>query len=210
MLAERTLAAAYPVVRQLVGVESMGDLARALWHAHPPTRGDLACWGDTLADFLLASTQLQDEAYLPDVAHAEWALHRCATAADRAAEPASLALLTTHAPDALGMTLAPGCWVLRSAWPVVSILGVHVRGTPSFAEVGQELRANTPQDLVVWRSGLRPEFRKALPGEADLLSALLAGATLGQALDAATALDFGQWFPLSIQTQLVLGVHHET
>lgn len=210
MLADRVLTAAYPVVSQLVGADSMGDLARALWHAHPPTRGDLAYWGATLADFLLASAQLQDEPYLPDVARAEWAMHRCATSADRVADPSSLALLTTHAPDVLGLWLAPGCCVVRSAWPVVSILGAHVRGTPSLAEVGQELRANTPQDMVVWRSGLRPEFRMALPGEADLLSALLAGASLGQALDAATALDFGQWFPLSIQSQLVLGVHHET
>ena len=153
--------------------------------------------------------QLQDEAYLPDVARAEWALHRCASAPDRLADPASLTLLTTLEPDALRLYLAPGCCIVRSDWPVVSILDAHLHGTPSLAEVGAQLRASTPQELVVWRSGLRPVFRQALPGEADLLSALLAGVSLGEALDAAPALDFGQWFPLSIQSQLVLGVHHE-
>lgn len=206
MLAERALAAAYPVVDQLLGHESLGELAGALWHAHPPAHGDLGRWGDALADFLQASAQLQEEAYLPDVARAEWALHRCASAADQPNDPASLSLLTTQEPDTLGLLLAPGCWVLRSAWPVVSILGTHVHGTPSLAEVGQALRAATAQDLVVWRMGLRPEFRQALPGEVDLLSALLDGASLGQALDAAEALDFGQWFPLAVQSQLVLGV----
>ena len=48
-LAERALRAAYPVVTQLLGDESFADLARALWHAQPPVRGDIACWGESLA-----------------------------------------------------------------------------------------------------------------------------------------------------------------
>jgi hypothetical protein len=206
MLAERVLAAAYPVVGQLLGSESLGELARALWHAHPPVRGDLGCWGDSLADFLRVSEQLQDEAYLPDVARAEWALHQCATAADQSTDPASLALLTTQEPDTLGLSLAPGCCVVCSAWPLASILGAHVHGAPNLAEVGQELRAAVSQDLVIWRRGLRPDFRQAMPGEALMLSALLGGASLGQALDAAETLDFGLWFPMAIQSQLILGV----
>jgi hypothetical protein len=205
MLAERALLAAYPVVAQLLGDESLADLARAVWHAHPPTHGDLALWGDVLPDYLARSPQLQDDPYLADVARVEWALHRCATASDALADPASLALLTTQVSDTLGLLLAPGCCVVRSAWPVFSVLSAHVRGTPSLAEAGQALRAGTPQDVVVWRSGLRPEFRQAMPGEADLLWALLSSAPLGQALDAATALDFGHWFPQSIQSKLVLG-----
>ena len=39
LLAERALQAAYPVVAQLLGGESFADLARAVWHAHPPLRG---------------------------------------------------------------------------------------------------------------------------------------------------------------------------
>ena len=209
MLAERVLAAAYPVVSQLLGSESLADLARALWHAQPPVHGDLACWGDALADFMQASTQLQDEPYLPDVARAEWALHRCAMEPDRVADPASLALLTTQAPEALGLVLAPGCAVVRSAWPIASILGAHLQGTPSLSKAGQALRAATTQDLVIWRCGWRPEFRQALPGEVAVLSALLEGRALGQALDRAVAFDFPQWFPLAVQTQLVLGVTHE-
>ncbi len=205
MLAERALTSAYPVVSQLLGPESFADLARALWHAQPPARGDLACWGDTLADFLKASAQLQDEPYLPDVARAEWALHRCATEPDREADLASLALLTTHDPDSLVLVLAPGCAVLRSAWPFASILGAHLLGTPSLADVGQSLRAATAQDLVVWRRGWRPDFRQALPGEATVISTLLNGASLGRALEADSTLDFAQWFPLAVQTQLVLG-----
>ncbi|OYT92470.1 MAG: hypothetical protein CFE43_08470 [Burkholderiales bacterium PBB3] len=205
MLAEHALLAAYPVVAQLLGPDSAADLARALWHVHPPTRGDLALWGDALPDFLANSPQLQEDPYVADVARVEWALHRCATVADAAADPASLALLTTEDPDHLGLHLAPGCAVLRSPWPVASMVGAHVHGTPSFAEVGVELRAGVGQDVLVWRQGLRPQFRQVLPGEADLLERLLAGDAMGRALDQAPSLDFAQWFPGAIASQLVLG-----
>ena len=206
MLAERALLAAYPVVTQLLGAESAAELARALWHAHPPTQGDMALWGATLADFLANNTQLQEEPYLADVARAEWALHCCAVALDAPADPASLVLLTTEDPDLLGVRLAPGCAVLRSAWPVASILGAHVLGVPSLADAGAELRDGVAQEVLVWRQGFRPQFRQALPGETALLGHLLSGATLGQALDLSKRLDFAQWFPMAIASQLVLGV----
>lgn len=212
MLAERALQAAYPVVAQMLGDASFADLARALWHAGPPQRGDIACWGDALADFLQASAQLRDEPYLADVARAEWALHRCATACDSDADLPTLVLLTTHDPAQLRLVLAPGCAVVRSAWPVASIVCAHLDGSPSLQEAGAQLRAGLAQDAVVWRAGLRPRLRLALAGEADALHALLQGQTLDQALDSASALDFAQWLPMAVQTGLVLAVrgdgHH--
>ncbi|MES2951083.1 MAG: putative DNA-binding domain-containing protein [Pseudomonadota bacterium] len=203
-LAHNALRAAYPVLAQLIGDESFSDLARALWHAQPPTRGDIACWGEGLAAFLQSSAQLQDEPYLPDVACVEWALHRCAFAPDAPADLATFALLTTHAPEQLGLLLAPGCALLRSAWPVASIVGAHLEGSPSLQEAGAQLRAGVAQDAVVWRAGLRPCVRLALAGEADCLQALLQGGSLAASLDAAPALDFGQWLPQAVQTGLVL------
>jgi hypothetical protein len=205
-LAERALLGAYPVLAQLLGTESFADLARALWHAQPPTRGDVAQWGEGLAAFLAADTQLRDEPYLGDVARAEWALHRCASAADATPDLASLARLSSEDPDGLTLTLAPGCAVLPSAWPVAAILGAHTEGTPSLAEAGSLLRAGVAQDVLVWREGLRPRSRAALRGEGALVQALLEGVSLLQALQAAPDLDFGPWLPLAVQTGLVLGV----
>ena len=73
-LACSALRAAYPVVAQLLGDESFDALAKALWHAQPPRCGDAAAWGEGLADFVRASTQLASEPYLGDVAALEWAL----------------------------------------------------------------------------------------------------------------------------------------
>jgi hypothetical protein len=205
-LAHSALQAAYPVVAQLLGEESFGDLAQALWHAQPPTRGDIAQWGEGLARFLHDSAQLQDEPYLPDVARTEWALHQCAGAPDAEPDLSTLALLTTEAPEQLRIRLAPGCAVVQSKWPVASIVGAHLDGSPSLQEAGAQLRRGEAQDAVVWRAGLRPRVRLALAGEADGLNVLLAGGSLASALDAAPELDFGQWLPLAVQSGLVLGV----
>ena len=174
------------------------DLARALWHAQPPTRGDIAHWGGGLAVFLEASAQLQEEPYLPDVARVEWALHLCAGAPDAQADLTSLALLTTHAPECLQLRTSPGVALVCSAWPVASIVGAHIDGVPSLQEAGAQLRGGEAQDAVVWRAGLRPRVRLALAGEAD--------GSLAQALEAAPQLDFGQWLPLAVQSGLILGV----
>jgi Putative DNA-binding domain len=206
MLALAALQAAYPVVEQLLGEASFADLARALWHAQPPVRGDIAQWGEGLAAFVQTSAQLQDEPYLPDMARVQWALHGCAGAPDAEADLATLALLASHAPEQLHLVLAPGTAVLRSAWPVASILGAHLEGSPSLQEAGAQLRAGVAQDVLVWRQGLRPRVREALVGEYDALQAMLQGGSLAQALDAAPDLDFGQWLPVAVPSGLVLAV----
>ena len=209
-LAERALQAAYPVLTQLLGEDSLADLARAFWHAQPPVRGDLALWGDGLAGFIQASEQLAAEPYLPDVARVEWALHHSASAADQPHDPASFALLMQHDPARLQLCLAPGCAVLPSAWPVVSIVSAHLAATPSLEAAGQRLRAGVTETALVWRAGLQPRVREVVAGEADWLAALLARCSLSAALDAAPALDFNAWLPLAVQSQLLLGVRVAT
>ena len=58
----------------------------------------------------------------------------------------------------------------------------------------------------MWRAGLRPRVRLVVDGETDVLLPLLRGESLAQALDAAPALDFGQWLPMAVQSGLVLSV----
>jgi hypothetical protein len=207
MLAERALKAAYPVIAQMLGQDSFGDLARALWHDQPPSLGDIAQWGSTLHAYIRASDQLQDEPYLPDVAKAEWALHCCASAADTRGDMATLALLTTHDPTEVCMNIAEGWTVVQSEWPLASLLSAHLEHRPSFAEVGQQLQAGVAQDVLVWRCGLRPRVRETMAGEAAFLQKIQQGCTLDMALQTAPSLDIGTWLPLAVQEQLLVSVH---
>jgi hypothetical protein len=205
-LARCALRAAYPVLVQLLGDESFDALARALWHAQPPLRGDVAQWGGTLAGFVRDSRQLADTPYLADVAALEWALHRAASAADGLADPASFALLTTHDPADVQLVLSPGSTCLNSRWPVVSIINAHLRQPADLRQVGQLLRDGIGQHALVWRSGWQALVREAVSGEAAFMTALLAGQTLAGALDQAQDLDIGAWLPMAVQSGLLLGV----
>jgi len=205
-LACSALRAAYPVLVQLLGDESFDALARALWHAQPPLRGDVAQWGGTLAGFVRDSRQLADTPYLAEVAALEWAMHRAANAADGLTDPASFALLTEHDPVDLQLVLSPGSACLRSVWPVVGIVHAHLHQPADLTQVGQLLRDGIGQDALVWRSGWQALVREAAPGETAFLSALLGGQTLGGALDQAQKLNIGDWLPMAVQTGLLLSV----
>lgn len=210
-VAERALSAAYPVVTAILSTDSMAQLARALWHAHPPQRGDLAQWGDTLAAFVAQSTQLADLPWLADVARVEWALHQADGAADAVTDLTTLALLATEDPAHLALRLAPGLQVLTSSHAVVPVLQAHRQPTGhAQAQAIEALGSNWcpahPEHALVWRVGHQPAHLTALPDdEAAVLSALLAGQALLPALDSGD-LDFATWLPEAIQRGCVLGV----
>ena len=210
--AERALRAAYPVIAALIGDENFDPLARELWHHHPPLRGDLAQWGDALPAFLQQHAQLADTPYLGDVARAEWALHRAGSAADATPDLPSFARLAQEDPRGLGLTLAPGTAVIASRHPVASLVTAHLYGVPDLNEAARRLRAGCAEQTVVWRQGLRPRLGPIGPHAATLLTALLNGADLPTALDAACetpapeTFDFGAWLTQAVTEGLVLGV----
>ena len=205
-LAERAMRAAYPVLAQLLGEESLGALARAFWHAHPPVCGDVSRWGAGLADFVQSSEQLADEPYLADVARVEWALHQSASAADQSLDGASFALLTQQDASALRLCLAPGCALVPSRWPVVSIITAHLDANPALEEAGRRLRAGLAECAVVWRQGLRPQVAACSSAEAAFVRAVLAGSSLSYALERSGGLALDQWLPAAVQSGLVVGV----
>jgi hypothetical protein len=215
-LAQRALQAAFPVLAQLLSAESFDALARAYWHAEPPTCGDVAEWGVGLPAFVRRSAQLQDEPYLADVAALEWALHRAASVADAEVDAASFALLASHEPEALQLRLAPGCAVMVSAWPVASIWAAHIDQRVSFDELRQRFQAGTPEFAAVWRSALRTQVQQITCAEHTLLGALLSGRSFGEALDAVSTQDTtngaahpwdaSSWLANAVQGGLLLGV----
>lgn len=220
-LAERALAAAYPVLVQLVGEESFAALARHFWAKHPPLCGDMACWGDLLGAFIGASAQLADEPYLADVAQLEWRMHLAGSAADVPSDPASFARLATEDPARITLTLGAGLALLASPFPVASIVNAHLTGSPSLQQAGQRLAEGRAEHVLVWRQGLRPRVRVSTAIEHRLLKTLMAGRSLLDAVDALDALDavslpggsgaapfdFNAWLGEAVQTGLVMDVH---
>ena len=89
--------------------------------------------------------------------------------------------------------------------------------TPRLAVAREKLCAGVAESAVVWRAGYQPRVRAAVPGEAQLLTALLAGRSLGEAvqgtdqaavtrgLQSPGVFDFNAWLPMAVQTGLLLG-----
>ncbi|MBL0917983.1 MAG: putative DNA-binding domain-containing protein [Hydrogenophaga sp.] len=203
--AERTLSGTYPVVRALLGDEAFNALARALWHRHPPLRGDLGEWGEALALFIATEPDLDPLPYLGDVARVEWALHQAARSPDARPDPASFARLQDHHPDRLHARLATGTWVLDSAWPVLSIVDAHLHGDPGFDAVAQRLRDGVREAVRVWRHAGRVRACFIDAPTARFEARLLAGHSLGRALGEAPIDDLPAWLTEAVQAGRLLG-----
>jgi len=199
--AERALAAAYPVVRQIVGDDSFAALARALWRAQPPGKGDLAQFGDTLAAFIESRAPLAQEAYLPDCARLDWALHECELAEDAADAVPGLELLARHDPQSLVLHLRPGCQLLSSRYPLATIWQAHQSAAEArFEPVRAALAAGQAEHALVWRQGWRGQVAALCTADALFTRALLQRQSLAQALDAAgPGFDFEAWLIRALQ-----------
>lgn len=206
--AERSLAGTFPVLAQMIGLESFEPLARHLWQQQPPQRGDLAQWGAALPDFLAAAPQLVAEPFLADVARVEWALHEAATAEDAVLDAPSFALLAIEdAPHTLA--ISKGCVLLRSAYPVATLVNAHLSSEPTLEVAALHLASGTAEVALVWRHGFKPRVRTVDAGEAALIDGLLRRQPLDDALQAAcdadAEFDFNAWLGQVVQSGLVTG-----
>ena len=212
VLAERTLASTYPVIAQLIGLESFEGLARHFWQQHPPERGDMGQWGAHLCDFLGAAPQLAGEPFLSDVARVEWALHCAASAKDMALDAASFALLakldSADNTPPVTLLLSPGVYLLASAYPVVSIVHAHLTGERTLADSADLLRRDIGEHALVWRQGFKARVRTTTSAEHALICALDKGLALEAALQQTVHIeadfDFAAWLAAAVQSGLVM------
>jgi hypothetical protein len=205
--AQRSLAAAFPTIEQLVGPESFAALARAFWHAQAPQRGDLAEFGEALPAFIAGSAALADEPYLADSARLDWAVHRAEHAADPVAEPAGLEQLASHEPARLALRLQPGTALVSSAHPIAAVWQAHRSdGADRFAPVRAAFAAAAPEHALVWRDGWRARVQSIRLPAAAFTHALLEGASLAHALQTAgDGFDFESWLLESLRERRIAG-----
>ena len=174
------LITAFPTIHGLVGDQFFRAMAGVYLRQHPPTSPLMMFYGGEMPSFLAGFEPVQHLPYLPDVARIDLALRHAYHAADaEALAPEALAI----APDALmaaKITFAPAAQILRSPYPIHGIWMMNRGGgkPPTIA-----------QDVLVSRPGFDPEVDLLLPGAADFLSALMNGATVAEAIEAAPDLD---------------------
>lgn len=198
-LAERALQARYPTVAAMLGAEDFAALARALWRAEPPVRGDLALWGDGLPAFIEAERDLAPWPWLADSARLDAAVACCEAAADAQTERASLALLAGEDPAALRLRLRPGAALLASAWPIATLHAAH-HGGADLEAARAALAAGRGEAVLVAREGWRARVSALDAPDFAWMRALAQGATLAAALAAAGPIFvFDAWLVRALQ-----------
>jgi len=183
----KVLAAAFPVVRRLVGGAFFDAAAAHFVRAHPSTRGDVNRYGGDFAVFLAGYPPARELAYLPDVARLEWAIDQAAIAADAA--PLDLQALASVAPDALGdlcFLVHPAARLIGSPFPVLRIWQVNQADRSGDEPVDLGEGADT---LLVSRGASGVAIERIARGDHAFLAALDASLTLGNAADRAAAAD---------------------
>ena len=176
------LAAAYPVIRRLVGAAFFDEAAARYVRANPSRSGDLHEYGASFAAFLEVYDPARTLAYLPDVARLEWACHESHHAADAA--PFDFAALRGVPAEALGevrFALHPAAQLLRSSHPIGAIWEANqpqCDGTPR--------RMEGPDHVVVRRVDFAVQVERVAPSEWTLLAGFAGGASLA-AVSAALA-----------------------
>ena len=199
---EKTLSAAYPVLKALVGDDFFHGLACAYGKAYPSQGGDLNLFGDRFSVFLKDFPHVAEYPYFPDMAELEWSLHRVHYADN--AEPLNASDIAHIPPDRLEnayLRFHPACRLVSSEWAIVCLWLAHQSAEQPFPEqmtcrdYGLVVRPN-------WKTGVL----RLTPGAYATLSLLRDGKPLGLALDAALEaepeFDFGfhlrQWLQAAV------------
>ena len=175
------LAAIYPAVQRITGVEFFRAMARSHIRATPPTSPLLFEYGRDFPAFIETYEYARAMPWLADTARIERAWLDAYHAADvPALSPDVLAAVPSHRLGDLVFTTHPAARIVRSAYPAVAIFAMNrVEGpiTP--------LRSSTAEDALITRPDMEVAVRLLPPGGAAFLKGLIDGGTLGAA--AATA-----------------------
>ncbi len=195
---EKSLAASYPVLQQLVGEEFFSALTRAYGHAHPSNDGDLNVFGAQFAEFLAQFPPVEQYPYFPDMARLEWALQRAYYADDGAQLNAqAFTSLSPEELDQASLRLQPACTLWHSEWATLAIWQAHqpVASCDGDEAVGAPSEIKFPDPVrqvchaVVCRPDWKPKVEALTPASHAWLSQMDAGQPFGVAVDAALALD---------------------
>ncbi len=197
------LGTAFPVIRKLVGDAFFDAMAGVFLRQHPPTSAVLMFYGDEMPAFLESFPPAQTLRYLPDIARLELALRRSYHAADVA--PMAAETLQAMPPDRLmaaRLRLAPAVRLIRSDWPIHAIWRANT-------EDGAPKPIPGAQDTLIMRPGFDPGPHLLPEGGGAVMAALMAGADLGTALEAAEV-DMAALFALLLSGGAIVGIQEET
>lgn len=201
----------FPVVRELVGDEFFGAMARLYLVDHPPASPLMHRYGAGLPAWIADFEPATALPYLSDMARLEWARLCAFHAAD--AEPIEVQTLVglMQAPERLAsatLALHPTLAIVRSPHPIVSLWSAHQQDDAARDEQLSVLRLDRAEAALVFRDAADDALVLELPdANAQLTATIAGGASLATAQQAHPEADLVQVLTLLLRHSLITGVH---
>ncbi|QPC87320.1 DUF2063 domain-containing protein [Mesorhizobium sp. NBSH29] len=177
------LTASFPAVQRITGDHFFRAMARFHIRETPPVSPLLFEYGSDFPGFIRRYEHAQSIPWLSDVASVERAWLDAYHAADQ--KPLAPEALAGVAPENLAdvrLKPHPATRVVRAGFPAISIFAANRSSGP----VGP-IDVQGPEDGLITRPGLEVVVRHLPLGGAVFFTCLMAGMTLGDAVEAATA-----------------------
>lgn len=170
----------FPVIEQLTGEAFFAGMARAYAGTTRPGSPVLIGYGSSFPDFIEGFAPARGVAYLADVARLENLWWDAYHAADAQPVPAAtLAMVTPEQWAAMRFVFHPSVKLMASPHAVASIWHAHNGGAPM-----PRVAIESAEHVLVSRPGADVDLRLVSAETHDFLAQLLAGASLGDAVDA--------------------------
>lgn len=185
------LAAIYPAVQRITGVEFFRAMARFHVRATPPSSPLLFEYGRDFPAFIEGYAYAQEMPWLADTARIERAWMDAYHAADLPVLLVeSVATIEEAALPDVRFVPHPAVSVVRSIYPAVAIFAMNRADGPVVP-----LRSGESEDGLITRPGQEVIVSRLPPGGATFLTCLIKGASLGESV--ATACEECPLFDLS-------------
>jgi hypothetical protein len=196
------LAAIFPAVQRITGVEFFRAMARFHLRATPPTSPLLFEYGRDFPSFIERYEYAQPLPWLADVARIERAWLDAYHAADmETLSPMALASIPPEQLSDVFFVPHPAARIVRSEFPAVAIFATNRSEGPV-----KPIEAAGHQDALVTRPALEVVVRHLPPGGAIFLERLISRDSLGEAAAEAFEADASFDLPANIAGMIDAGV----
>lgn len=198
------LRATYPVVAQLAGDDWFHQRVDVYRARFPSRSGNLHYAGKDFPSFLYGQLRGGSYEYFADVARFEWAYQEVLIAAEHSSF--DIAALGNVAPEhyaSLVFATHPAARLVASNYPLLAIWKAHQPLSPTASE--PLCLDSGPSRVLLIRRDDHVEMRELCEADCALLQALMSGATLGDAVDSALAVDAAADVAASLSRIVSLG-----
>ncbi len=209
--AARALSLTYPVLKKMLGGETLTILSQRLLLQETPDTGDWGDWGSSLGWLLTSSELHQEHPYLAEMASFEWQLHSALRAPLSHFDSASLSLLSNTALEHIRITPVPSLSVFASPFPVARLRALHrpqdedyLPSEPQLASVFQ--RWQEDEYSLIWQAQRQLQIQQLSAAEYHWFRQLLCGSSVSGLIDQQPQIDFSPWLTDAIQQGWITGL----